>query len=38
MISRPMRYVGTGSVPAAYRRRAVTYAMPWDAAHSFKFA
>ena len=37
MISRPSRYVGTGSVPAAYCRRAVMYATPCDAAHSFKF-
>jgi hypothetical protein len=36
MIRRPIRYVGTGSVPAAYCRRAVMYAMPVDAAHSFQ--
>jgi hypothetical protein len=29
--------VGTGSVPAAYCRRAVTYAIPVAAAHSFRF-
>lgn len=37
MMRQPSRYVRTTNVPTAYRRRAVTYATPRDAAHSFTF-